>query len=87
MRRHNGADARSRIIDMSIANDIPGDGSIGWAEFMVVHALATSAVNLNENDFKRLLENLICVFEMLKNTNGKKNYFERMQDYFDISDT
>lgn len=81
----------SLVIDKMITNKIPGDGSICWAEFTVVDALATASVNFNQKDFKQLLENLICVFEKLKNTEdpveGKKSYLDRMQDYFTVANS
>ena len=79
----------SWVIDKTISNKIPGDGSIVWAEFMVMDALATASLNFNQKDFTQLLENLIDVLEKLKNMDDpsdcKKDYLTRMKDYFEVA--
>ena len=79
----------SLVIDKMIANKIPGDGGINWAEFVVMDALATASVNFTEKDFKQLLENLIRIFGKLKNADdladASSDYLSRMKLYFDIT--
>lgn len=76
------------VIDRILSNKIPGDGDIGQAEFMMIDALTIATVNLDENDCKRLLESLIGIFAVYKDTNlfmsGKNNRFDILYKYFRI---
>ena len=77
------------ILDKFLSNKIPREGCVEKAESMMISTLAVAALNLNEKDCKRLLENIIGSLEKLKETDvfadGKKNCFDIMNKYFRIS--
>ena len=76
------------VVDRMISCRIPPKGDTYLPEFLTVCALAQYSVNLNEEEFVSVADNLIAALKRMKGADlppdGKRSYEDRIKDYFGI---